>query len=113
MQVLFKSSHPQAIELRDLTERRVRFVLRRLGWLVPSAKVQMSDVTGPRGGIDKRCQVELRADGAGSVLAASVASDWRTALDKALARAARFLMRLWRQGNDSRSLRQRLLHHER
>jgi hypothetical protein len=47
------------------------------------------------------------------VLAASVASDWRTALDKALARAARFLMRLWRQGNDSRSLRQRLLHHER
>ena len=107
MQVLFKSRHPQATELRDLTERRVRFVLRRLGWVVPRAEVQMSDVNGPRGGIDKRCQVELRTDGAGSVVVASVASDWRAALDKALAKAARFLMRALRRGADSRRLRQR------
>jgi len=107
MQVLFKSRHPHATELRELTERRVRFVLRRLGWLVPSAKVQMSDVNGPRGGIDKRCQVELRTDGAGSVVVASVASDWRTALDIALARAARFLMRQWRRTGPSRRVRQR------
>ena len=113
MQVLFKSRHPQATDLRDLTERRVRFVLRRLGWLVPRAEVQMSDVNGPRGGIDKRCQVELRTDGAGSVVVASVASDWRTALDTALARAARFLMRLWRRGSDSRRMRQRFISHER
>ena len=95
-QVLFKSRHPQATELRDLSERHVRFVLRRLGRLVPRAVVQMSDVNGPRGGIDKRCRVELRNDGAGSVVFASVASDWRTALDNELARAAHFLMRLWR-----------------
>ncbi|EXU78501.1 hypothetical protein AX13_12530 [Comamonas aquatica DA1877] len=113
MQVLFKSRHPQATDLRDLTERRVRFVLRRVGWLVPRAEVQMSDVNGPRGGIDKRCQVELRTDGAGSVVVASVASDWRTALDNALARAVRFLMRLWRRGSDSRRMRQRLISHER
>ena len=113
MQVLFKSRHPQASELRDLTERRVRFALRRLGWLVPRAEVQMSDVNGPRGGIDKRCQVELLTDGAGSVVVTSTASDWRTALDNALARAARFLMRLWRRGNDSRRMRQRFISHER
>ena len=107
MQVLFKSRHPQATELRDLTERRVRFVLRRLGWLVPRAEVQMSDVNGPRGGIDKRCQVELRTDGAGSVVVASVASDWRAALNKALAKAARFLMRALRRGADSKRVRQR------
>lgn len=109
MQVLFKSRHPQATELRDLTERRVRFVLRRLGWLVPRAEVQMTDVNGPRGGVDKRCQVELRTGGAGSVVVASVASDWRTALDNALARAARFLMRMWRRGSDPRRRRQRLI----
>ena len=113
MQVLFKSRHPQAAELRDLAERRVRFVLRRLGWLVPRAEVQMSDVNGPRGGVDKRCQVELRTDGAGSVVVASVANNWRTALDNALARAARFLMRLWRRGRDSRRMRQRFISHER
>ena len=113
MRVLFESRHPQAAELRDQTERRVRFVLRRLGWLVPRADVQMSDVNGPRGGIDKRCQVELRTDGAGSVVVSSVASDWRTALDNALARAARFLMRQWRRGSDSRRMRQRLVDPER
>jgi ribosome-associated translation inhibitor RaiA len=113
MQVLFKSRHPQATDLRDLTERRVRFVLRRLGWLVPRAEVQMSDVNGPRGGVDKRCQVELRTDGAGSVVVASVANDWRTALDNALARAARFLMRLWRRSSDSRRMRQRFISLER
>ena len=63
MQVLFKSRHPQATDLRDMAEHRVRFVLRRLGWQVPRAAVQLSDVNGPRGGIDKRCQVELRTDG--------------------------------------------------
>ena len=113
MQVLFNSRHSQAADMRDLTERRVRFVLRRLGWLVPRAEVQMSDVNGPRGGIDKHCQVELRTDGAGSVVVTSVAKDWRTALDQALARAARLLMRLWRRGNDARRLRHRLIRDER
>lgn len=109
MQVLFKSRHPHPSALRDLTERRVRFVLRRVVWLVPRAEVQMSDVNGPRGGVDKRCQVELRTDGAGSVVVTSMANDWRTALDDALARATRFLMRLRRRCGDSRRLRQRLL----
>lgn len=109
MQVLFKSRHPKAAELRELTERRVRFVLRRLGWLVPRAEVQMSDVNGPRGGIDKRCQVALKAEGADAVVVSSVAGDWRTALDNALARAARVLMRVWRQGHDARRLRHRLI----
>ena len=109
MHVLFKSRHPHAVALRDLTERRVRFVLRRLSWLVPHAEVNLSDVNGPRGGIDKRCQVQLKTDGAGSVVVASVASDWRTALDDALARAARLVMRAWRRGSDSRRLRQRFV----
>ncbi len=109
MQVSFKSRDPQARALRELSEHRVRFVLRRLGWLVPRAEVQMSDVNGPRGGVDKRCQIELRTDLVGSVVVASVASDWRTALDLALARANRFLMRQWRRGSERRRLRQHFM----
>jgi regulation of enolase protein 1 (concanavalin A-like superfamily) len=71
----------------------------------------MSDINGPRGGIDKRCQVALKTNGAGTVVVASVASDWRTAL--ALARAARFLMRLWRRGSEPRRVQQRLIGMER
>ena len=39
--------------------------------------------------------------------------EWRTALDNALARAARALMRLWRRDADARRLRQRLIALER
>jgi hypothetical protein len=107
MQVFFKSRHPQAADLLDLSQRRARFVLRRLAWLVPQVTVTMSDANGPRGGIDKHCQVELKTDVAGTVVVTSVAPDWRSALDKALARAARFVLRLLRRDGESRRLRQR------
>lgn len=69
MQILFKSRHPEAAVMREVVERRVRFVLRRLSALVPRVDVKLVDVNGPRGGIDKRCQIELRTDGAGPVVA--------------------------------------------
>ncbi len=112
MQILFKPRDPHANDLRDLTEHRVRFVFRRLGRLVPRAEVLMSDINGPRGGIDKRCQIKLQTDGIGAVVVASVANDWRTALDLALGRATRFLMRLRRRGSDARRSRQRWIAQE-
>ncbi len=108
MQVLFQSRAPNAVAMRELAERRVRFVLRRLGWLVPRAEVRLSDVNGPRGGVDKRVQVELRTDGVGAVVVTATGRDWRSALDDALTRAARLLLRLWRRGDGERRWRMRL-----
>ena len=109
MQVLFNSRDPQADALQDVAQRRIRFVFRRFDRLIPKATVWMSDVNGPRGGIDKRCQVEIKHDVAGTVVVASVARDWRTALDKALARATRFLLRQWRRGIGNKRVRQRAI----
>jgi hypothetical protein len=92
--------------MREVVERRVRFVLRRLSALVPRVDVKLVDVNGPRGGIDKRCQIELRTDGAGPVVVSSVAKDWRTALDGALARAVRLVLRVWRRATVARRPRQ-------
>lgn len=97
MQVLFESRDPEGAQLRDLAVTRLQFVLRRLRSLVPRARVRLSDVNGPRGGVDKRCQVELSTDRAGTVVITSVARDWRTALDNALGRAARVLARSWQR----------------
>lgn len=93
MQVIFESRDADGAQMRDLSIERVRFSLRRLSALVPRAKVQFSDVNGPRGGIDKRCQVELSTEAAGTVVIASLARDWRTALDRSLGRATRVLKR--------------------
>jgi hypothetical protein len=99
MQVLFESLDPQGDQFRDLALRRVRFAMRRLTWLVPRARVQLADVNGPRGGVDKRCRVEIRSDGGGSVVITALARDWRSALDQALARACRALLRGWRRSH--------------
>jgi hypothetical protein len=93
MQIIVESRASDATPLRELSVARVRFALRRLKTLVPRAKVQFSDVNGPRGGIDKRCQVELKTASAGTVVIASLARDWRTALDRSVGRATRVLTR--------------------
>jgi ribosome-associated translation inhibitor RaiA len=93
MQVNFESRTPDSSDLREMAIRRLQFKLRRLSWLIPRARVQFSDMNGPRGGIDKRIQVELNTDVAGTLVATSVASDWRTALEKALTRVVRLLLK--------------------
>jgi hypothetical protein len=96
MQIIFESRDADGSQMREVSVERVRFTLRRLSALVPRAKVQFSDVNGPRGGVDKRCQVELSTD---AVVIASLARDWRTALDHSLRRATRVLTRSLHRNN--------------
>lgn len=97
MQVVFQSRHPNAQEWAELSEQRVRFALRRLRQWVRRAEVQMSDTNGPRGGVDKQCAVEIITDGAQPIVVKTLARDWRTALDAALARVVRALTRMWQR----------------
>lgn len=99
MQIIFESRDNDGAQLRDLVVERVRFSLRRLDALMPRARVQFTDINGPRGGIDKRCQVEIKTDAVGSVVITSLARDWRTALDRALSRATRVLVRTAQRGH--------------
>jgi ribosome-associated translation inhibitor RaiA len=101
MQVLFESRDPQGALWREPAVRRLRFVLRRLTWLVPRARVQLADVNGPRGGVDKQCRVELKTAHAGTVVITAMARDWQAALDTALARSARTLVRVWRRNHQT------------
>ena len=106
MQVSFTSRHPDGAHLRDFADRRLRFVLRRLTWLVVHAKVRLADINGRRRGIDKLCHIELKTDGIPVVVASSVGTDWRLAINTAILRAARLLMRRRQRGSHDRRLRQ-------
>ncbi len=92
MQIIFESREPWLEQLRGLALRRVRQATRSIVWLAPRARVRVSDVQGATGGIDKRCEVELTAEGTGTVVVTSVARDWGSALQSALARAVRALL---------------------
>ena len=109
MKVSFQSRDPDGVRMGKSTLRRVRFVLRRLTWLVPHATVQLSDINGPGGGVDKRCQVTLKTEGAGTVVITSMAGDWRRAIEDALGRAARTLVRALQRNRDKGRSVQRAL----
>lgn len=106
MKVLFKSRDPEAIAMHELAKIRSEFVFRRLAWLISKATVSLSDINGPRGGLDKRCQVEVQVSKENKVVATSIARDWRGAIDLALARAVRSLVRR-RQQNKPKTRRVR------
>lgn len=93
MQILFESRETIDAQLRERSIERVRFALRRLSGMVPRAKVLLHDINGPRGGVDKRCQVALETQAADTVVVVSVARNWRTALDRSLRRAIQTLTR--------------------
>lgn len=57
MQVIVESRHPDGSELREQAVARVRSAMRRLSALVPRARIQLSDINRPRGGVDKRRQL--------------------------------------------------------
>ncbi len=97
MQVNFESRDPEAVQLREVAVSRLRFVTRRFSAMVPRATVQLTDINGPRGGVDKRCHVELTTDSSTKVMVTAVSSNWRSAIDQAVTRAARTLARTWRR----------------
>ena len=103
MQIIFESADPQAAELRTVTERRVRQTLKRLAWLTPRVRVHLSDINGPRGGIDKRCQIEMMTNGGQPVVVTSLARDWLSALQSALMRASRSLLHNLQRSRQSRT----------
>lgn len=102
MQVIFETRDLEAAQLRQLAVRRVRRALRRLSWLAPRARVHLSDVNGPRGGIDKRCRIEVVTDSTSPVVITSMARDWPSALHSALARAAQALLHNWQRAREVR-----------
>ena len=51
MQVIFESRDPEAVQLKPAAENLVRMALRRPNWLAARARVRLSDVNSPRGGI--------------------------------------------------------------
>jgi len=75
--------------LRAHIIRRIRFQVRRLGRVLSAVVVRFSDVNGPKGGVDKRCQVLLRGPGHRPVMIEELGADAYATADIAVERAAR------------------------
>ena len=78
--------------LEEHLERRLRFALGRFAPRVRRVRALLEDVNGPRGGVDKRCAIEIQAPG-GSLRVEVRDSDFYVAVDRAADAAARKLAR--------------------
>lgn len=74
--------------LREHVERRLRFAFDHSGQRIRRVLVRLSDVNGPRGGRDKRCQLQLSLEQSPAVIIEETQSDLYAAVDRAVGRAA-------------------------
>jgi putative sigma-54 modulation protein len=91
--------------LREHAERRLQFAL---GWAdkgMRSVSVRLSDVNGPRGGNDKRCQIKIPLVGGADVVIEDAETDLYVAIDRAAERTERTLARRRGRRNEHRGTR--------
>jgi ribosomal subunit interface protein len=79
--------------LGQYVERRFHAALGRFSKRLPVVIVRLMDENGPKGGVDKRCQVMLSMPPATSMMVDEVHADLYTAIDLAADRASRAVTR--------------------
>lgn len=79
--------------LKNYTTNHMQFALNRNDAMIVRAQVWLADINGPRGGIDKRCQIELKLAGQNSIVIEDIETDLYIAIDRACARCMRTLAR--------------------
>ncbi|WP_025918037.1 HPF/RaiA family ribosome-associated protein [Herminiimonas sp. CN] len=80
--------------IRDYAARRFDFALNRIQHNIRAATLRISDKDGPKGGIDKRCLVQLSVPGLPDIVVTETAHNVNVAIDRAIHRAAYTAQRL-------------------
>ncbi len=96
---------PLTKALGSYIKRRINFVISSRYDQIQRIIVRLSDINGPRGGIDKRCQIQISLPRLADIVVEDTESDLYVAIDRATDRAGRTVnRRLARQYDKSRRL---------
>lgn len=79
--------------LRAYIERRAQFGFSWAQQSLHTISLRLDDLNGPKGGVDKRCRVQIPIVGGSSVVIEEVQADLYVAIDRAIERAGRSLTR--------------------
>ena len=77
--------------LRQHILRRLAYALNHGRALISRIVVRLTDVNGPKGGVDKCCGIELRLKGQSAITVDDVQADLYVAIDRAAERTGRTL----------------------
>jgi putative sigma-54 modulation protein len=91
--------------LADHIERRLRSVLGRFAARIDRLAVHLSDVNGPRGGIDKRCRIAVALVPRGMVMVEGWGDEPFALVTRAAKRARRAVRRALERRRHNRAVR--------
>jgi ribosomal subunit interface protein len=100
-------------DLRAHVEQRLQFALNRFQDRVVRVAVHLSDINGPRGGVDQHCHLQLRLHGLPDIVVRDTEADIHVAVDRAAQRAGRTLGRHLRRARGNFANRSAWSHDER
>lgn len=89
--------------LREYTQRRLLYAVSFARDHIRKVTVRLSDINGPRGGTDKRCQLVVTLENMPSVVIEDTESNLYTAIDRAVERAGRTVSRVMARKHSHRS----------
>jgi putative sigma-54 modulation protein len=84
-------------------ERRLRFTLSRFGQKIRQVAVQLWDLNGPPGGLDRRCRVTVTLSPSGKVMVEARDADLHVAIDRAADRLERSVTRALERRRETQS----------
>ena len=92
---------------RKFAERRILFALSRFAQRINHVSVVISDINGPRGGVDQSCRTTVKMGRLGAITVTTTDDNIRAAVARAADRVGRAVARTIerRQQFDRRSLR--------
>lgn len=84
----------------DLTPSMKQYIARRLGFAlgaraqqIQRVKVSLTDVNGPKGGVDKSCKIVIQVAGMNDIVVTESKENWQSAIDRSAAKASQSLAR--------------------
>lgn len=83
MDMQFRSPDPEGALWHQRSLERMRRALRRMHGAVAQVRVQLEDINGADGGVDKRCRVEVAVVGEEPVAVTATARSWQASIDAA------------------------------
>lgn len=105
MRISIRLSAGCAAPRSELLRKRLEFALGRFSSHVRTLSVRLKDLNGPRGGLDKHCQIVVGLGRPRRVIVVEdVDSELETAISRAAARAARAVSRAVQSAADRRLL---------
>lgn len=77
----------------DALQRRAERLLGRIAHRIAALEVSLADLNGPKGGVDRQCQIQARLHDGNSVVVKARSEGFGPAIDQAMHKLARKLVK--------------------